>query len=186
MEWFIPMMPAGKFAELECGVCNNITPIPKWSKRVNKIYLNEKEQIKTPLRYWLGTMIVFLFLAGIIVYVAIQGSSYKSRTAAQENLLNSLRPGYILRATVNDPQNNITFFKVTGIRGDTVFVKRYNQNWDARISNEWLETVPHDDKFTAVETNFSLLGLKNKRLMLLNSDTSKFKSYYGSLYDIIQ
>jgi hypothetical protein len=115
--FWIPFFPTGKIGVSQCDHCKQTLRTKEMPPALKGEYENLKGQTKTPLWMFIG-----LALLAIIIVSVVVDENRKSAASAQ--YIKHLQPNDLLETKTED---GYTYLKVTGVTGDTVYVKSNKQ-----------------------------------------------------------
>lgn len=111
--YWIPLFPLGKKVISECNNCKVTYERKAMNDQLKLAADNVKRDTKTPLTYWIGSLII----AALIAFIIYSGNQHKKDVAT-----------YITSPMVNDiidyksSEDNYSTLKITKVTNDSVFV----------------------------------------------------------------
>jgi hypothetical protein len=142
-----PIAPSGKYAVAYCEHCNQYIPKVRWTNEMDKDFNLLKKDVKTPGRLYRGLIVFPLAVAAIIgvtlLVVKSRNNKQQDNQALVKDAIAHPHAGDIFQITHTDgTKADYTYFKVTGTKGDSVFVKPGKTHLND--VKEW-DNIPEDD-----------------------------------------
>lgn len=127
--WFLgPVAPGAKYGLAGCDICRKAVPDRKWTDELERCYRSLSARVKTPLRLWMGVMIVPVICAIVVFTGDFLLSQQRSNEETNEYLIREYvahpRAGDVYQVIVRGRKGDVyhTYIKYNRIAGDTLFV----------------------------------------------------------------
>lgn len=115
--YWIPIFPLNKTGVSECNHCK-VTHEPKqMSEQLKLSYENIKRDTKTPIKHWIGAILIISFLAFIII---VGGNASKQHAKELPELINSPKIGDVIDYKIG--YKSYSTLKITRVSNDSIFV----------------------------------------------------------------
>jgi hypothetical protein len=135
-----PTLPSKKYGVLECAACNKSILVKSWSSEIKAVYNAEKLQLKTPLRFWRGWLILMCMLAGMFFYMSKALRKNKMLANVEKELQNIKQNDILIisDSTAYYGLNKNKILKVLKITGNKVYLVCYADrvDWDEQSEIE--------------------------------------------------
>jgi hypothetical protein len=184
-----PTLPSKKYGVLECAACKKSIPIKNWSSEIKAIYNAEKLQLKTPLRFWRGWVILMCLLTVAFFYGA-KALRKNKMFGKVEKELQTIKQDDILiisDSTAYYGLDKNKILKVQKIEGNKVYLVCYADRvaWEEQAEVEKKDLNPQ--KFGTEVTIVSLERIKkiNSLVKFDKKGHEEFQSC-GSINGIIK
>jgi hypothetical protein len=167
--------PSKKYGVIECGACKKIIPTKNWNNEIKQIYNAEKALLKTPFKFWKGSVFLLFIMVGTYFWFAVENAKSKKIISVRSEL-QSIKEGDVLAVSKYIVTNQSagystdnSILKVQKIEGNKVFLITYPNHFS------WHEVLEMDKddfdskKFATEMDTFSLKKIKEGQLIKLNA-----------------
>lgn len=114
--YWIPVFPLSKKGVSECDTCKSTVEPKEMDERLRMEYDNIKRETKTPLTYWIGSLLI----AGLIAFAAYSSSKHK------EDIVDFIAEPQIGDVIDYKPSDFYSTLKITKVTNDSIYLVKNN------------------------------------------------------------
>jgi hypothetical protein len=186
-------LPSKKYGVLECTACNKAIPTKNWSTEVKAIYNAEKALLKTPIRFWKGSIFLMCLMVATYIWFEIGHTKSKKITSVSAEL-QSIKEGDLLavceylitKESAGGYSTDNSILKVQKIEGNKVHLITYPNHFSWHEALEMNKDDFDAEKFGTETITISLKRIKEGKLVKLNAKGIEMNENYQGVSFIMK